>query len=69
MRVVSQRLQFAFSQMVKLSNYSDKFQHVAKLELDNPSKKNALSVDLLNQVQSHSVSSIRPSSRSTSSRN
>lgn len=33
-----------FSQYVKLTRYSGQFEQVAKLELDNPKKKNALSV-------------------------
>ena len=40
-----------FSQLVKLSNYTGQFDKVAKLELDNPKLKNALSVDLLSQVK------------------
>ena len=44
------RVNFMFSQLVKLSNYTGQFDKVAKLELDNPKLKNALSVDLLSQV-------------------
>ena len=42
-----------FSQLVKLTKYEAPFDNVAKLELDNPKKKNALSVDLLSQVLFH----------------
>jgi enoyl-CoA hydratase/carnithine racemase len=38
---------YGFSQFIKLSKYTEKYQNIAKLELDNPKKKNALSVDLL----------------------
>lgn len=46
---IAKTINFLFSQ-VKLSNYSAPFDKVAKLELDNPKFKNALSVDLLNEV-------------------
>jgi len=45
-------LNYSFSQFVKLTRYEGVFDKVAKLELDNPKKKNALSVDLLSQVTS-----------------
>lgn len=44
------KIAFKFSQFIKLSNYEDKYSNIAKLELDNPKKKNALSIDLLNQL-------------------
>lgn len=47
---LAKTINFCFSQLVKLTNYSGQFANVAKLELDNPKKKNALSVDLLAQV-------------------
>ena len=47
---LAKNINFFFSQMVKLTNYEAPFDKVAKLELDNPKFKNALSVDLLNQV-------------------
>ena len=46
------RVSYQFSQYIKLSNYSDKYANIAKLELDNPKKKNALSIDLLNELDS-----------------
>jgi enoyl-CoA hydratase/carnithine racemase len=49
-RLVRGSLNYSFSQFVKLTRYEGAFDKVAKLELDNPKKKNALSVDLLNQV-------------------
>lgn len=56
---VAKNINFLFSQFVKLSNYPAPFEQVAKLELDNPKKKNALSVELLSQV-SRSSSSLTP---------
>jgi hypothetical protein len=41
---LAKNINFLFSQFVKLTNYTGQFEHVAKLELDNPKKKNALSV-------------------------
>ena len=49
MRIIH-RNRFLFSQFVKLSQMEGKYQNIAKLELDNPKKKNALSADLLAQV-------------------
>ena len=49
---VARSINYLFSQ-VRLSNYSAPFDQVAKLELDNPKLKNALSVDLLNDVSMH----------------
>jgi len=46
---IARSISYLFSQ-VRLSNYSGPFEQVAKLELDNPKFKNALSVDLLNEV-------------------
>ena len=43
-------LRFNFSQFVKLTRMDGKYNAVAKLELDNPKKKNALSVALLDEV-------------------
>lgn len=43
-------LRCGFSTWVKLGRYEGKFAEVGKLELDNPKKKNALSVDLLSQL-------------------
>ena len=40
-----------FSQYIKLSTYEAQKVPIAKLELDNPKFKNALSIDLLNEVQ------------------
>jgi methylglutaconyl-CoA hydratase len=48
--MLTSRLSRYFSQWVKVSPYSGQFSGVAKLELDNPKKKNALSVDLLSQL-------------------
>jgi enoyl-CoA hydratase/carnithine racemase len=47
---IAKNINFLFSQLVKLSTYPAPFEQVAKLELDNPKKKNALSVELLSQV-------------------
>jgi hypothetical protein len=58
---LSKNINFCFSQLVKLSNYEGQFSNVAKLELDNPKKKNALSVELLSQVLRSSSSSTAPS--------
>ena len=55
---VAKNINFLFSHLVKLSTYEAPFDKVAKLELDNPKFKNALSVDLLNQVFLDSHSSI-----------
>jgi enoyl-CoA hydratase/carnithine racemase len=41
---------YSFGQYIKLSKYTEKYQNIAKLELDNPKKKNALSVDLLTEL-------------------
>jgi hypothetical protein len=38
---------YLFSQYIKLSRMTDKLSCVAKLELANPKKKNALSIALL----------------------
>jgi len=46
------QLSYKFSQYIKLTNYSDKYANIAKLELDNPKKKNALSIDLLAELDS-----------------
>jgi hypothetical protein len=54
-----------FSQYVKLSHYNAPFDKVAKLELDNPKLKNALSIDLLAEVPLLSVSLTLPSRTST----
>ena len=67
MRLVKS-LNCMFSQFVKLSKYEAPFDQVAKLELDNPKKKNALSVDLLAQVLLPPSSSTPLSRKSTSSR-
>jgi len=48
---IARNIGYNFSQWVKLTNYSAKYEQVAKLELDNPKKKNALSVDLLQEVK------------------
>ena len=61
-------LNYSFSQFVKLTRYEGAFDKVAKLELDNPKKKNALSVDLLSQVTSLSHSLILLSKTSISNR-
>jgi hypothetical protein len=47
---LTKNINLFFSQYVKLSRYTGQFENVVKLELDNPKKKNALSVDLLSQV-------------------
>ena len=47
---ITKSVNFLFTQFVKLSRYDGPFDKVAKLELDNPRFKNALSVDLLSQV-------------------
>jgi hypothetical protein len=60
-------LNYSFSQFVKLTRYEGAFDKVAKLELDNPKKKNALSVDLLSQVASISYSLTPPYKISTNS--
>lgn len=41
---------YNFSQYIKLSRMDGKYSGIAKLELDNPKKKNALSVALLDEV-------------------
>lgn len=48
--ILSTKVARRFSQLVKLSNYDGHLSTVCKLELDNPKKKNALSVDLLSQL-------------------
>ena len=50
MMKLTKSVHFLSSQYIKLTNYPGKFDQVAKLELDNPKKKNALSIDLLAQV-------------------
>jgi enoyl-CoA hydratase/carnithine racemase len=44
------RISYSFSLYIKLSTYQDKYINIAKLELNNPKKKNALSIDLLNEL-------------------
>lgn len=50
--MLASRLTRSFSQWVRITPYEGQFSAVAKLELDNPKKKNALSVDLLSQLDS-----------------
>ena len=50
LRQIQQAFSYQFSQFVKLTNLEGKYANVAKLELDNPKKKNALSISLLDQV-------------------
>ena len=40
-----------FSQFIKLTRMEGKYNAVAELELDNPKKKNALSMALLDEVR------------------
>ena len=62
---IAGNINFLFSQYVKLSTYEGPFDKVAKLELDNPRFKNALSVDLLDQVLLREFSSITQSNKLT----
>ena len=62
---IAKNINFLFSQYVKLSTYEGPFDKVAKLELDNPRFKNALSVDLLDQVLLREFSSITQSNKLT----
>ena len=64
---ITKSVNFLFSQFVKLSRYDGPFDKVAKLELDNPRFKNALSVDLLSQVYLLIFSLTIPSKKSISS--
>ena len=61
---LTKNINLFFSQYVKLTRYTGQFENVAKLELDNPKKKNALSVDLLSQVNWILLSLIKPFSKS-----
>ena len=47
-----------FSQFVKLTRMEGKYNAIAQLELDNPKKKNALSMALLDEV-SHAINLVR----------
>ena len=64
---LTRNVNFLFSHLVKLSHYPAPFDQVAKLELDNPKKKNALSIGLLSHVPPPSISSTPPSRISISS--
>jgi hypothetical protein len=61
---ITKSINFLFSQ-VKLSRYDGAFDKVAKLELDNPRFKNALSVDLLAEVFVQKFSLTTPLSKLT----
>ncbi len=65
---LARNISYHFSQYVKLSTYKAPFEQVAKLELDNPKLKNALSIDLLAEVYLSLFSSMKLSKKLTNNR-